>query len=208
LRNVSIIIFFPWSLTLDSYPPVHREKEIPVIDIMTEDVRGIWEGTHEWRTAPAYEAYGGAVDGFDLDLDIKRTNDIAQADNDVKLAITSQDNYRKFGTAPGPLVSIVSGQLDYIDPKVSTPVSGFVDDTGVVKLSFYWASSRDDLTFVGRLTSRGLVRDISGNLMIRVAPGTSWTDRFASYYFAKLSVHKPGMSLSDHAVIVDYGHVF
>jgi hypothetical protein len=143
---------------------------------VTEDVRGIWEGTHGWGAAPAYEAYGGAVDGFDLDLDIRRTTDVQQGKNDVKLAITSQDNYRKFGTAPGPLVSILSGQLDYIDPNVSTPVSGFVDDTGVVKLSFYWSSSRDDLTFVGRLTSRGLVRDISGNLMIRVTPGSSWNE--------------------------------
>jgi len=179
---------------------------------MPADISGIWEGTLATETAPAYQAYDGAYGGR---REIRQLGgQPAAALYDVKLTITSQDEYRKFGTdrfVTEPLVSTISGQLYNFGRESSTPVSGFVDDTGLVKLIFYHSSSLDDTTFIGRLTSRGLVRDISGNWMLRVAAGPgggAWTWAWINYYFGTLSVKKVGLSLSDHAYIVDYGHVF
>jgi len=108
---------------------------------MTADIGGIWEGTLATETAPAYQAYGGRREIRQLG------GQPAAALYDVKLTITSQDEYRKFGTdrfVTEPLVSTISGQLYNFGRESSTPVSGFVDDTGLVKLIFYHSSSLDD----------------------------------------------------------------
>jgi hypothetical protein len=168
---------------------------------MTEDVTGTWEGTVVTETAPAYQVYSGP---FGEPRKVIQILGSAPVLYDVELTIKSQDDYRKFETGE-PLVSTVSGQLD------STPVSGFVDDTGLVHLIFYGPSSYGDLTFIGHLTSRGFEREISGNLMGRGAEPPHdgpWAWAWINYTFSTLSVKKLGLSLSDHAYIVDYGHVF
>ena len=92
---------------------------------------------------------------------------------------------------------------------MSDPVSGFVNDAGLVSLSIYQSDPRGDQVCVGRLTHSGLTREISGNVMIRVAPpGTGWPDLFTSYYFGRLSVRNNGIGANDRAYTVDYGHVF
>ena len=176
---------------------------------MTEDVTGTWEGKLVFgRLAPAYEAYGGAYDGYGHDLYIKEAGDLDE-EHEVKLAITSQAGYREFGTLPGPrpLVSIISGQLDYLE-RYSDPVSGFVDSSGLVKLCFYIADPRGDRAFVGQLRQRGLQRDISGKVMFRTGPGTGWNEQTTTYLFATLNVQKYGISFDERAYTVDYGHVF
>jgi hypothetical protein len=198
---------------LDGYPPVHREKASPYNSIlekskafMTADVRGIWEGTLVTETAPAYQVYSGP---FGEPRKVIQILGSGPRLYDVELTIKSQDEYRKLETGE-PLVSTVSGQLDYIQIG-STPVSGFVDDTGLVHLIFYNSSSYGDRTFIGHLTSRGFVREISGNLMGRGAEPPHdgpWAWAWINYTFSTLSVKKLGLSLSDHAYIVDYGHVF
>jgi hypothetical protein len=105
-------------------------------------------------------------------------------------------------------VSIVAGEIAYLERGTSAPVSGFVDNSGLVNLSIYESSPRQDRILIGRLTHRGLTRDISGNIMHRVAAGTSWEDRYASYYFGRLSVKNDGFGLSDRAYIVESRHVF
>jgi hypothetical protein len=169
---------------------------------MTADVSGIWEGTREFGTAPAYE-----VDPEPLEIKYLSN---WHAWRDAKLTITSQDEYRKVGTGTGrfvSLVSTVSGQFTgsgYLDP---TPVSGFVDDTGLVKLIFYEDSSLRDTIFIGRLTRRGLVRDISGNLMYRTGPGPGG-GAWVSYQFGTLSVKKFGLDFSDRVYMVNSVHIF
>ena len=77
---------------------------------MTADIGGIWEGTLATETAPAYQAYGGRREIRQLG------GQPAAALYDVKLTITSQDEYRKFGTdrfVTEPLVSTISGQLQF-----------------------------------------------------------------------------------------------
>ena len=175
---------------------------------MAEYLTGTWEGIDSTGTMPAYAAYGGALDGFDLDLGIHRTSDIPARDFDVRLVIASQGAYKQFGAGPFPLVSIVAGEIAYLERGASAPVSGFVDDSGSVNLSIYESSPRDDRVFIGRLTHRGLMRNISGNITYRVAAGTSWAERYTSYYFGRLSVKNEGFGLDDRAYIVESRHVF
>jgi hypothetical protein len=146
---------------------------------MTEDLTGTWEGIYSTGTAPSYSAYGGAFEGFDRDPRIQRADNVAAADHRVRLVIASQSDYRKFVPNRAPLVSIVTGQMDYFVWDMSAPIGGFVDDSGLVSLSIYKSDPRGDEVFVGRLTHRGLTRDISGNLMLRVTPpGTGWPDLY------------------------------
>jgi len=177
---------------------------------MTEDLTGTWEGIYATGTARGYEAYGGPLDAFDVDPKIRQTGDIVAADHGVRLVITSQSAYKKFVTSRAPSVSIIAGQLEYLEVVgMSDPVSGFVNDAGLVSLSIYQSDPRGDQVCVGRLTHSGLTREISGNVMIRVAPpGTGWPDLFTSYYFGRLSVRNNGLGANDRAYTVDYGHVF
>jgi hypothetical protein len=213
LRNLSIINFFLGPLTLDGYPPVHRDKANFYKSILekskafvTADVRGIWEGTLVTETAPAYQVYSGP---FGEPRKVIQIVGSAPRLYDVELTITSQDEYRKFFET-GPLVSTVSGQLHYVGIG-SGPFSGFVDDTGLVHLIFYTSGSFGDQTFIGHLTSRGLAREISGNVMGRGADPPHegpWAWAWINYYFSTLSVKKPGLGLSNNAYVVDYGLVF
>jgi len=180
---------------------------------VTADVRGIWEGTLVTETAPAYQVYSGP---FDEPLKIIRLVGVTSRLYDVELTITSQDEYRNLdehsssATAPEPLVSIVSGQLHYVGIG-SGPFSGFVDGTGLVHLIFYTSGSFGDQTFIGHLTTRGLAREISGNVMGRGADPPHegpWAWAWIHYNFSTLSVKKPGLGLSNNAYVVDYGHVF
>ena len=168
---------------------------------MTADVRGTWEGTLVTDTAPSYQAYSGE---FGVPLKIIRLVGGTSRLYDVELTITSQDEYRSSGT------SIVSGQLHYIGIG-SNLFSGFVNDTGVVHLIFYNSDSFSDQTFIGYLTSHGLERAISGNVMVRGADPPHegpWAWAWINYSFSTLSVKKPGLGLSNDAYLVDYGHVF
>jgi hypothetical protein len=172
---------------------------------MAAIISGIWNGTVTTETFPAYQAYGGAFGGPKTIVQLG--GQPAATIRDVNLAITTQDEYRKAAT--GELVSTVSGQL--YDVVASTPVSGFVNDTGVVKLTFYNYSLLSDATFIGRLTGYGLMHDISGHLMNRTAAGTNrepWAWAWIDYYFGMLSVKRLGLNLSDRAYIGNDKHIF
>jgi hypothetical protein len=185
---------------------------------MTEDLTGTWEGIYSSATVPAYTAYGGDFDYPGRDLEIHRTDEGPTKDYGVRLVIASQGAYKQFGTprqfgaGPFPLVSIVAGEMAFLEAGTSAPVSGFVDNSGLVNLSIYWSDPRVDQVFVGRLTHHGLTRDIRGNWMYRVSPGSagpfSSPDIYSTYRFARLSVRNNGFGPDDRAYTVDYGHVF
>jgi len=79
---------------------------------------------------------------------------------DITLSITAQSVYAHYGHGyPGVFqarVSVVSGHLNDL-----TPLAGFVDETGLVKLSFM-SSGDDASTFSGRLTATRVLGEISG----------------------------------------------
>jgi hypothetical protein len=173
---------------------------------MTEEVTGIWEGRLDTMTAPPYAAYGGTYGG---PREIRGSGGPQEnVPYDARLTITSQGDYRKLGTKER-WVSTISGELEYVNIKSSDPVSGFVDDSGMVNLIIYNYWSLSDCTFAGLLTTRGLVRDISGNLLSRRSewPGDAawgWID----YGFGTLSVKKYGLNVDYYTHVVNYGHVF
>jgi hypothetical protein len=117
----------------------------------------------------------------------------------ISLWISYQGDYKNFGF--GQVVSPISGQVDGLG-WYTNPVGGFIDDKGLLKLVFYLPSVSEDWTFNGYLTggSRG---DISGHWT-----RMSWGNGLFMHQFGTMSVQKLVLSLSDHAVIVDYGHVF
>ena len=186
---------------------------------MTEDLTGTWDGIFSSGAAPGYTAYGGNFDFPGPDLEIHRDNEGPTKDYGVRLVIASQGAYKQFGTpqqfgaGPFPLVSIVAGEIAFLEHETSAPVSGFVDNSGLVSLNFYWSDPRVDQVFVGRLTHHGLTRDISGNWMYRVSPGPgggplSPLDIYSTYHFARLSVRNNEFGPDDRAYTVDYGRVF
>jgi hypothetical protein len=169
---------------------------------MIPDVTGIWEGDRSWTDAYATRVELGHREIRDLYPIPVRT----QIDQDAKLTITTQDRRTfappaeyttrwirtnsQISSKTGELfatdVSFISGQLQTVYKALShikldtTPVSGFVDETGLVRLTFYSPNPWEDSVFIGRVgrTSR-LVRYISGYLMYRRWSGV-FTDTMAA----------------------------
>jgi hypothetical protein len=156
---------------------------------MNADVGGIWYGTiYTDGLAHLQGLQGGAGFGGP-----PRTHSIS-------LWISYQGDYKNFGF--GKVVSPISGQVDGLE-WYSIPVSGFIDDKGLVELVFYLGSLSEDWTFSGTLTVRGSRGDISGNWT-----RMSWSNGLFMHQLGTMGVQKLVLSLSDYAYIVEYRHVF
>lgn len=165
---------------------------------MLADVSGIWEGTLETETAPAYAAYGGR---YGPPLEIRSSVGGRKTSFDVTLTIDSQAPYRSFGT--GPLVSRITGQLDS-DSGFANLLAGFVDDTGLVKFSAY-ESAFFDSAFTGRLSPHGGLREFAGTWASRRG---SLEDYWVTYSFGTLRVRKFGRQVRDSVFRSESRHVF
>jgi hypothetical protein len=104
--------------------------------------------------------------------------------NRITLSISYQGDYKNFGF--GQVVSPISGQVDGLEWH-SIPVSGFIDDKGLVKLSFYGSSPHVDWTFNGQLRAGGIQGDISGSWT-----RMSWSNGWFLYQLGTMSVQKRG----------------
>lgn len=174
---------------------------------MNADVSGIWEGTlhtHTAKDTAVYNSYSGP-----LEIRERLGGGPPQIFN-VKLSIASQSEYTHFGAGYfgefRPRVSIISGHLyGYDQSFYLTPVSGFVDDAGLVTLSFL-SPHYEAWTFSGRLTVRGWRGGISGNWTQTSSSPPTWVIQ----EFGTLSVTKLGLwlDLSDRAYLVPLGRSF
>jgi hypothetical protein len=99
------------------------------------------------------------------------------------------------------VAALLSGQLDGFAYH-PIPVSGFVDDHGLVKLSFFLPTVITDWNFSGRLTARGFLGDISGNWTRMM-----WSDGWFLHHLGTLRVKKP-VRRFDRAYLVSWGPEF
>ena len=168
---------------------------------MAAYVEGVWSGTRASDTFPAYNAYGGAFGG---PKEIRALGNGTPGEvQEVKVTFTSQGEYRKL--APGDSVSAVSGQLSF--GSATDAFIGFVSDSGLIKLIFYDGGSFSDTTFIGSLSQRGPMHQISGHLMGRMAAGPNsepWAWAWINYHFGTLTVTKFAVNLSDRAFLRNF----
>lgn len=165
---------------------------------MLIDVSGVWEGTLQTETAPAYHVNGA---GYGPPFEILSSVGGPASREAVTLTIDSQGPYRS--SPLGPLVSRFSGQLDTYSGR-ATLLAGFVDDTGLVKFSDY-SSGYFDSAFTGRLSPHGGLRDLAGTWSWRT--GLLEQGSF-TYSFGTLGVRKYARELRDRAYRSESRHVF
>jgi len=157
---------------------------------MNADVGGIWDGTIDTDGLEHFQGLQGDADGWGGPPSTDR----------ITLWITSQGDYKDFGY--GQVVSPISGQVDGLE-QYSNPVSGFVDDRGLVKLIFYGSSPVVDWTFNGRLRA-GIIRsDISGNWT-----RMSWSNGWFLYQVGTMSVQRRGFIVTDRSYLTALGRDF
>jgi hypothetical protein len=137
---------------------------------MSIDISGIWHGTL-------------ASDGLTYMQGLEGGGWGGPPENHrVSLWISAQSPYKNFGY--GQVVSHISGQMDGYTFH-SSAFNGFIDDKGLVKLTFYVPTASVDWTLNARLTLRGTRGDISGTWT-----RMSWSEGLALHAVGTLSVRK------------------
>lgn len=152
---------------------------------MNVDVSGIWIGTLYTDGLTHMQGLVGGGPGWGGPPKTYR----------ISLWFSAQGDYKNFGY--GQVVSPISGQMDGYD-FYSVAISGFVDDKGLVKLSFYLPTMSVDWTLNARLTLRGMQGDISGNWT-----RMSWSNGWVLHELGTLSVTKFVPRFTDRAYL-DY----
>lgn len=109
----------------------------------------------------------------------------------VSVWINRQGEYKKYRY--GWIASPISGEMDFGDDPVGA--SGFIDNNGFIKLSFFLPSVEADWWFSGQLSVRGIVGVIAG-----ATTRMSWSDGLFLYSHGTLSVRSTTAMRSDQAV--------